>query len=491
MKHIFLLTFCSVILNVVKSQPTISPSQNDEYCPDIEYTFTATVSKPFSSMIGVGGCFLTQQPTPPVGTTFTFKGKFDDANQKQTFRIFHPDASQTDFDFKKIKSLVYSTPCAQVSNQATITVPRCQIVNIPISFTNVQWGTAFESPQLCFGSITNYEYQLPVGWSIGTSVSTGSNWIAGSNSVTVTSDLSNGLNGVILVRPRNTCGTSLQNGQITGQIPISRPAPTTITGGAAVLCSGTSTYTLNLIPAGASVSWSLSNTTVASIPNPSTGNSVVVTRIGSGSGNTILTSTVSDCSGTYPPINFTIAVGTPGTASLQVNESAFDFCNTGYMQFDASLENPSPSTSLQWSVSGSGARIKFSATGYTPVLDIKTSGTFEIFGVLTNSCGTSNYSSGILNSADFWSSYCGSYRFSVSPNPVKGNMNVIFDKPTKTNENITMRLYSVNSSSTVKQWTLKGGQNQFNLNIADLKAGQYILEVVIGKSKTSRQLIIE
>jgi len=96
-----------------------------------------------------------------------------------------------------------------------------------------------------------------------------------------------------------------------------------------------------------------------------------------------------------------------------------------------------------------------------------------------------------MNSADFWSSYCGSYRFSVSPNPVKGNMNIIFDKPIKANENVLMKLYSLNSSLLVKQWTLKGGQNQFSLNVSDLKSGHYVLEVIIGKSKSSKQIIIE
>ena len=90
MKQILTIIFCSILLNVAKSQ-TISPLQTDEYCPGVEYTFTATITKPYSSMIGEGGCFVTQLPTLPVGTTFTFKGKFADANQNQRFRIYHPD----------------------------------------------------------------------------------------------------------------------------------------------------------------------------------------------------------------------------------------------------------------------------------------------------------------------------------------------------------------------------------------------------------------
>lgn len=38
----------------------ILPLLTDEYCPDTEYTFTANLPKPYSSMIGEGGCYLTQ-----------------------------------------------------------------------------------------------------------------------------------------------------------------------------------------------------------------------------------------------------------------------------------------------------------------------------------------------------------------------------------------------------------------------------------------------
>ena len=39
----------------------------------------------------------------------------------------------------------------------------------------------------CWGTITNYEYLLPSGWSIGSNVSNGNNWIAGTQNVTITS----------------------------------------------------------------------------------------------------------------------------------------------------------------------------------------------------------------------------------------------------------------------------------------------------------------
>ena len=207
----------------------------------------------------------------------------------------------------------------------------------------------------------------------------------------------------------------------------------------------------------------------------------------------MLTATVSDCSGTYPPINFPIAVGTPGSVSLQVNETAFDFCNSGLMQFDASLQNPAPGTQLSWSVTGSGASIKFSAGGYTPVLNIRRTGSFQLVGTITNACGSTTYSEGPFYGADFYSSYCGATfnKFSLSPNPIKGNMNIIFEQQTKATDVLNVRLYSFNSSSLVKQWTVNGGQAKFSLNTSNLKSGIYTLEISNGSSKVSKQIIIE
>ena len=105
MKQIISFLICSFTILVVNAQ-TISPLQSNEFCPGTEYTFTVTIPKTYSSMIGEGGCFVTQSPTFPVGSTFTFKGKFGDANQKQTFRIYYTDGSNDPFEFKKNQIII-------------------------------------------------------------------------------------------------------------------------------------------------------------------------------------------------------------------------------------------------------------------------------------------------------------------------------------------------------------------------------------------------
>ncbi len=163
--------------------------------------------------------FLTQLPTAPVGASFTFKGKFGDANQKQSFTVYYTDGTLFDFEFKKIKSLFYGA-CSAVAAPTSINAPICQITNIPISFNTVQWLTNFEIPPVCFGVITTYEYLLPSGWKLGATTSNGSTWLAGGNSVTVTSNLLSG--GQIGVRPTNSCDITLSKNSTPSFININR-----------------------------------------------------------------------------------------------------------------------------------------------------------------------------------------------------------------------------------------------------------------------------
>ena len=169
-------------------------------------------------------------------TTFTFVGRFDDKNITQVFKIDYATSDNPDAhyypSFKKIKSLHFNntsspTSCFPIQpNQLSVNPPLCEIMNIPVTFENIKWSTSGEDPAYCFGEITTYEYLLPVGWSIGSYVSTGSNWIPGDNSVIITTDASNGDNGDIQIRAANNCATGLSNGQTPAYIHITRPEPT-------------------------------------------------------------------------------------------------------------------------------------------------------------------------------------------------------------------------------------------------------------------------
>jgi hypothetical protein len=327
MKRITFILILQILSCYIFAQTTITPSVNSEFCPGTDYTFTVTVpgSQPqVSSWTGSPILIQTEYDIIPGSgnVTFKFKGRFRDANESQTFRISYRDANNNvlyfEPPFKRIRSLFFSTSCGQVSNQTPFLAPRCQIVNIPISVNNVQWGTFGESPQLCFGSISDFEYFLPQNWSIGLVTSNGLDWIAGGNNVVVTSDASNGVNGAILVRPRSNCGGNFVNGQVPGQIPINRPAPNLIIPEQnEIICSGDKIFNLNGLPDGATTIWDLSNAN-ASLSEPSNV-SVKVTRETTINTKVILTATVTHCDFTYE-ISTEIVLGTPST-----NYSIFPF----------------------------------------------------------------------------------------------------------------------------------------------------------------------
>jgi hypothetical protein len=512
---------------VAKSQPVISPSTNDEYCPGVEYTFTATITKAYSSMIGEGGCFVTQLPTPPVATTFTFKGKFGDANQKQIFRIFHPDNTSTAFEFKKIKSLFYSMPCALIPNQATITAPRCQIINIPINVANAQWGTNFESPQLCFGSITTYEYQLPVNWSIGANVSTGSNWIAGSNSVTVTSDLSNGVNGVIKVRPSNNCGAGLANNQDPAQIPILRPAPTlSITSSTIQLCGSQSgTYTVNGMPAGSTVQWTIvypngaTNTNLAQLVGATNQPTVSVQAATTGSGYFYVTATVTHCTFIYTTNQF-VQIGPPqsimsratyiNNGGYQLLTSTINFTNNT----DCWVQLPYPvAVPYTWVRNQSGGNVTFTVapTQYKEAANIKFNRPVSS-GASINLSVNSATACGVITDR-FTIMYNGPTLLRVTPNPANTDITVTVIDPTvqsdilakapslsvadqnKLNEILhpkIMALKITDALGNIKRqydYKNKSGLASVNLKIAALPQGTYTLSIFNGSQWSSQTFI--
>ena len=321
MKKYFSLLILFVCCKTLSAQIVSTPSKDLEYCPTTNITFSVTIAGYEPFVFGwTNSPIIVSTNYPPntvaASTTFSFVGRFQDVNIAQTFGVMYKRQNKADtteyITFKKIKSLYYptqtgssgSSPCQQFkANQISITAPRCQIVNVPISVIPTKWSTYGEGSDFCWGSISTYEYLLPNQWSIGFNVSNGSTWILGGASATVTSDLANGVNGVILIRPTNNCGAGLANNIPPAQIPILRPAPTlTIFHPQGYLCNGQSAnYSISGMPTGATVQWALVNassdlpTTLASIVGASNTPTITVQAVASGQGLYKLRAVVSNC----------------------------------------------------------------------------------------------------------------------------------------------------------------------------------------------------
>jgi hypothetical protein len=152
MKNTFIIVALLFSAQCAISQ-SISPAEDDENCPLQDITFTVTLPRILDNTIPsvisytngpiiITGILPGSIKNTPTQTTCTFVGRFRDVNINQVFK----NTYQTNFDsiksylpsFKKIKSLFYnitpSTTCKPLQlNIASVTVPRCQIVNIPIN----------------------------------------------------------------------------------------------------------------------------------------------------------------------------------------------------------------------------------------------------------------------------------------------------------------------------------------------------------------------
>jgi len=348
-----------------------------------------------------------------------------------------------------------------VPNQATINVPLCQTSNITVSFSNVQWGTNFESPTLCFGSITTYEYQLPSGWVLNGVTSTGSNWIAGSSGVSITPDATTGDGGVILIRPTNSCASGLQNGQVPGQIPISRPQPN-LTTTASNICGGTYAFTLQNVPSGSSVVWSSSSNIAFSGTPTNSGASVTRNSTGNGSGYVQADITLP-CSSTVITKRIDIPVGL-ATPFFSVAMTGCDLEGQGISN------NFQQAVTYNWYVNGnfySHLRKIFTTVNDGDIYELTVS---------NSDCGVSD---------GYWEhEYC-DYSFSLSPNPATSVVTV----ETTDGSAISEVRISDKGGNLKKQTKYSGKNKKEQVSLASLPAGVYTIQAFNGKKWVSKQLV--
>ena len=280
MKKLYLLS-CFIFLSIIelKSQ-SILPNDNTIFCPLTNTTFTVTLPGTGYYAISVTGWndiapanvvpgSITAPYISAGSTHFTFIGNFADNNCTQAFRVSYTKdgyPGSNIFKFTRIKSFLNQTQeTVPQTNLVTINAPRCQISNFSINFPYVPFKNSCTN--LGIGSTDTYEYLLPTGWKLNGVTSNGTTWLTGTVSATITSDLSNGHQGLVRIRAVNTCGPNLQRGA-EKQIPINRPRPSLTISGDNFLCSGSKSYTISgTLTPGSTVCWSSSVPSYASFPN--------------------------------------------------------------------------------------------------------------------------------------------------------------------------------------------------------------------------------
>jgi hypothetical protein len=485
-------------------------------------------------------------------TQFTFVGTFQDNSTPQSFEIQAYDNTGTLYTYYLIFTMIKSFYPAitqfydqqnipkfqQYINSETVTLsspstqpftsfdaPLCTQVTKTIYFpavymfgNNPSYNCCYEPIQLNFSGIPGYQYLIPAGWSLTSSfgppahVSDGSTWITSNNNVTIISDFTHGHGSSILIRAVNPCGSNLAPGPIT-TIPVNRPVPPTLTvttpTGVNELCSGSKTYTVTGAAANATYSWTISPTSLATIPANSTSSSVTVTRVGTASGIVTLTANATDCETVSKPVN--IVVGAPTGEAVRSVSNITD-CQTGNSNFVILPSAPGSPTTYNGNLTV--ADPTGVATNYVWGLNAPTNTSGISFG--DNGGGTVNVLSKVAHpgtlllqcvASNTCGSYTGYYYFSttncgavqsINPLFLHGNSTEeaddnlspgqhlnIYPNPAKTTitvnlpgnvelKNAFIEIYDAYGRK-VKKITSPGYSN--NIMIQDLASGTYFVEI--------------
>ncbi|MDO6432217.1 T9SS type A sorting domain-containing protein [Flavitalea sp. BT771] len=316
---LFLFSYCSF-------SQTISPATSNEYCPEVAYTFTLSITgvadnvtlngdqqagytfvlptaainvtpitdnngNTTSTTVQIHVTFLRIDPLSPQG----FRLSYIDKDKKQQYTPF--------YIFDKVKTI----PSAPNLGISSFTPGICDLTPLNVSFARVSYVTANTSStggnnSIAYKQITQYEYAVPTGWLVNGTISTSpGTYILGSNNATITPDGTSGNGGFIKVRSVGECSDRGPE----AQIPIIRPSFSL--SGPDDVCVTNVTYSVTNLPAGSSVVWQVgSGITITS----STSTTVTVKSSGTFNGVSSISGTVTvPCSTIQYPITKSVNVG--------------------------------------------------------------------------------------------------------------------------------------------------------------------------------------
>lgn len=254
--------------------------------------------------------------------------------------------------------------------------------------------------------------------------------------------------------------------------------------------------------------WTVSNPSLVTLaPN---GNTVLVTRNGASNGLATLSVNITGACGTLT-LNLPITVGnvingyyiinsnyhSPIQRPLYENNSPIWLPANQSFGVTAYVTNSNPispswtraASSYPFNWNSSGVQLNFSGTSGSTAYNQRNG----IFNFTANTgCGTATTTFTWPVIVQGWG-----FRVAVNPNPATDNLTVSITDESKDvkalnqDETITMTLYNLSSTVIIKRWTFKNTQSRFNLNVAEVKTGYYILMVQKGKEQQSKQIFIE
>jgi len=519
------LTFLLAILCILAKAQTIVPATTDVYCPGETIIFQVTVpglnnTNPTvsgTSSTGIPGSQaiqvnndITSVHTIDGNTVYRFTGKFQDYAAPQGMLFSYGNSVgtviSTTFTYKNIASFTQGSTVTSSPqpNLTSIQATFCTSQSFNLTFQNVKYIDLFVPSSSSYGSVASYQYLLPAGWQLGTAVSDGVNWLSatspgtapGTTAVTITSDLNHGNRVSIQVRGAPCSGTAAPGPAVS--IPITRPTISHFINGPLSLCPGGSgNFAVTALQAGSTVSWSASPANIVSL-SATSGSQINAT--GQAHGNTTVTAVITDPCGGTSSASIPVTVSQlPAPTLMNVGFATSDGTTTvdvqRLTQYALSIAPISGATSYFWSIGNNATLDGGQGNTEVNVTITGTPGTTTSFSVQpVNECGRGG---GLVVQANIvGTGNCDFCALQVSPNPVRSDLYVTMDRVSdavekkQTLQTAQVTLYDFYTNQPVKTWELRTGQKQYHLDVTGVRKGQYVLQVVLGKEKRTKQLLI-
>ena len=303
----------------------------------------------------------------------------------------------------------------------------------------------------------------------------------------------------------NNSGSVVTN--TTGIFSLSNSNVALTVSGSDNICGSSSDYTVSGVPAGSTITWSVSDPSIATIPNPSNGTSVTVTRIGNGTVILTATSSNSCVNGSGGKV---IVAGPPNIVGGYYSSGGswvpltvwggdpFDIENTVCFNGNPTSTNtnmeiwnatsivwskvfPTSPNGVTWSQSNGNAGIVFKALNQSIGLKV----------TATNGCGSSE------KVYAFKTASCGLRQmFTVSPNPassvaivsVVDNLGKNMEKQEGSNFS-EIRIYD--AMGVMRKIQKFNKVRSGSINLSGLGQGVYFIEISDGTHKERHQLLIQ
>lgn len=255
------------------------------------------------------------------------------------------------------------------------------------------------------------------------------------------------------------------------------------TAGNEPICTSTATFTVSNPPLGGTITWSSPSTNINF--SPTTGTSTTVSRISNGTATLIATIT-NACSPTTTATYY-VRVGGYGSSDYQVSGPSNAGCNSYVTYTCPSLPE---ATNYNWFYPSSWSYSDGQGTNMLTLITGSISESGQVGVRVANACDAGGSPSIISTFVNGGCSFA-PMSFQVSPNPAASSINISPSKNAKAANHSTFTEINIYDETIgLKKHKIFNKVNHAIIDISDLSAGTYIVEIIDGAFKERQKLQI-